>query len=181
MEPNYIIAIIATVPVLLVPVIAWILSQRGVSRRAKEIQSLLTRMELVEKLRQVKEQTSVSKDRLVGILDKEISHILDDVESIREIQAPWTRTRPDNVARWRKFLLLYKQTSLNGNIYKGLFYGFVFFAVFGVLSIVVRRIFQATWDEMFIPAVFTVFYLIVGLCFRAAAAKEYARIMGKKR
>ena len=78
--PEYIKTIILVLPALLAPVIAWFLSQQGVSRRAKEVESLLSRMELVEKLRHVQEQSPNSSARFGDALDKEVNDILDDLE-----------------------------------------------------------------------------------------------------
>ena len=188
MALEYITPIIAIVPGLLAPAIAWFLSQHGESTRAKKFESLLTRLELVEKLRQVSEQGTDSKDRLVKSLDKEIGDILGDLESLREIRAPLKTTPARKVARWRQYLLAYEQASRKGKFYKGLFYVFVFIAGFGGWGFVLERISQPMdlerisqpMDEVWVFGLIgVVFYLAVGLGFRSAAVRDYERTMKK--
>ena len=176
MRFEYVTAVIAMVPGLLVPLIAWFLSQRGISRRAKKFESLLTRMELVEKLRQIQGQTSDSKSKLVGILDMEVDDILNDLESSREIQVPLTTTPPQKVTGWRRFLLLYEQVSLKGKAYKWLFYFFSLFVVVGSFGIVSEgyTVQDSIWGLLGLAI-----YLAIGLAFRVAAVRDYERIMKK--
>ncbi len=175
MNTELIIPIIAMVPALLAPLIAWFLSQRGVSRRAKELESLLTRIELVEKLRQIQEQTSDSKARLVGILDTEVGDILDDLESLREIQAPLITKPYQKMAGLRRFLLLYKQASRKGKVYRGVFYACFFIAVSGGVVGVAEGMSRGTGGDWIFGLVGAAFYLAIGLAFRAAAVRDYEK------
>jgi len=178
METEFGIAIIAMLPGLLAPLIAWFLSQRGMSRRAKVLESLLTRMELVEKLRQFQKHPSDGKTRLVESLDNEVHDILDDLDSLRETQAPLATSPRQQMADWKQLFLLYKQASLKGRVYKVLFYVSSVITIFGTAVFIPRSLIdQGMTPSFWVSLLITVaFYLVIALVFRAAAIRDYDRM-----
>lgn len=141
-------------------------------------------MELVDKLRQAQKQISDPKTRLVEILDREVRDILDDLESTQEKLVPVSTIPIYEIARWKQFLLLYKQASLKGKIYKVGFYGILFFVVNGVIRMIGHlRILvdepQFSSETFQINLLGIVVFGGIGLAYRAAAVREYRRFMKK--
>lgn len=173
-------ALIPLLPAVLAPAVGWFLSQRGVARRIKEFEHLLKRMELVERLRSLREYKGQTKSQFRETLDAEVSNIVAGLAELREAEHPVHITAVEVKSRWRRFLLLYKQASLKGAIYKGLFYTFLLFSVTVIITFAI-----IPWEGgMIANQVFSlifggVFYLIPSLLFRAAAVRDYRRRLKK--
>ncbi len=178
--PGWLQALLPLLPAVLAPAVGWFLSQRGVARRIKEFEHLLKRMELVERLRSLQEYKGQTKSQFRETLDAEVSNIVAGLAELREAEHPIHITAVEVKPRWRRFLLLYKQASLKGAIYKGLFYTFLLFSVMTAVSFATLTSLEVVVASRIFYSIFAgVFYLIPSLLFRAAAVRDYRRRLKK--
>lgn len=182
-EQNLIQIVVVYGTPLVVPLIAWFLDQRGVARRTKEFDTLLKRTELVEKLQALKKENGTKNADIDITLEDELCDILSDLDSLREIERP-PHIKPIEERTWfRQALLLYKQSSIKGALYKSFFYIFSFLGIFGSFSAVfLAPELTAQRPSDFIAILIGMaFYLGIGLLFRAAAIRDYKRRLDKIR
>ena len=161
----------------LAPLIGWLLSQRGIGRRTKEIENLLKRIELVERLQSLQKNEGLIKSSFSENLDVIVADIVKDLAEFREKEQPIQVTALQAQPWWQRFLLLYEQASLKGKVFKVLFYMFLFIAVFMVVMPLVPDQSPAFSDSI-IGYFSGAFYMFLSLYFRAAAARDYRKRQG---
>ncbi len=178
---ELIIALLPFIPGLLAPLILWVLSQRGMAKRAKELESLHSRMELVEKLRVSRELNLEVDERNRDVLNMEVTDILYDLEALRGDDDHESSLEPVKLTILRRATLLFRQRSVKGKVYKGVYYFCLFFVIIGGAGITVEFISSGSLETYFTGLLGAAFYLVLGLFFRAGAVRDYKRITNKSK
>ena len=172
--------LIAGLPAVLAPSIAWLLSQIGVGRRTKDIEHLQKRIELVERLRPLQENNELKKRQFNEKLDAVVMDIVEDLAAFRETEQPVHAAAIQAQSRWRRFFLLYEQASIKGRIYRVLFYMFLFFAVaMPVLYSTMGSSVGVKQGGVGVGLFSGVFYMVLCLLFRSAAVSNYRKMQKK--
>ena len=165
-----IVAIIAAVPGLLSPVVVWFLNQQGVSRQRKQLETLMARIDLIEKLSDSRAIPAQFDNDIEKLKVREMRAVLAEIEALGETEQARIAIPVAGISRWKRATLNYDQISLKGRIYKGLFYAFNTFAVTGAAA----ALYVATIPGTRIVAIFgSALYLMIGLIFRRAAVRTY--------
>ncbi|WP_345971006.1 hypothetical protein WCX72_04055 [Sulfurimonas sp. HSL1-6] len=178
MSDALIVGIIAAIAGLLSPVIGWLLNRQGISRRTRELESLKSRIDFIEKLSKSKEHHTQLDDDIEKLTLREMKAVLAEVDALSEAGRAMISFSGSELNKWQRLTLSYEQISLKGRVYKGLFYAFSFFSFSGVLA----SLSVATKEEIVFTFIGGSFYLIIALVFRSAAIRTYEvdkRIAGK--
>jgi len=167
--PIYISLLVATLPVILSPIVAWALGRSGISKELATIDYLNKRLDFLERLNKLR--TQLPEGPIRPFLDAEIEHCEAFLRRPRtsiprsaemEVDAPQSLLA--------RFFLTQPAVSTRKRIFKGLFYFFFGIAAF-FLTAVPIVLFSGTSSEessWIIPVGF-VFYLVIALLFRRAA------------
>jgi len=183
-DPFWTRAVLIMLPAALTPVFAWLSSLRTAARRSAELDALLRRLELVERVQKlygVGERQGAYRE----VLDAELRDILADLSRLRGPEAPAhvLASRTENLPRWRSWFLAYKQASVKGALYKALFYVSLAFAVLGGIGLMTSASDRASGlgatDTVILGFLGGGFYVAIGLAFRAAALRDYRKRLGK--
>jgi hypothetical protein len=167
--PFYIPIVVAILPVILTPIVAWALSRSGISREAATIDYLNKRLDVLDRLNKLHTQLTEGPNR--ALLEAEIEHYRTFLS-----QRPKFITRGAEVevaasqSRWAKFFLTQPAVSTRKRVFKGLFYLFFGFVVFSLPSAVILFSSKELGIEDSVPYLLgIVFYLGISLLFRRAA------------
>jgi hypothetical protein len=175
-DPFWMRAVFIMLPAVIAPLIAWVTSLRTASRRSSELDFLLRRIELVERVQKIQGETGSAR-----ALTAEVQDIVADLTSLRLGTTLHASTMAENQpSRWRRWLLAFDQPSRKGAVYKALFYIFMVFGILGGIGMLTSdRDTGPGAPSMFEQAVIGVLgvsvYLAIGLAFRYAAIREYHR------
>jgi hypothetical protein len=183
-DPFWMRALLIMVPAVIAPLLAWLTSLRATSRRSSELDFLLRRIELVDRVQKAQGEAGAPNR---SALDAELQDILADLTNLRV--GP-TRPHPsDTIANphsgWRSWFLAYKQLSRKGTAYKALFYGFIGFVTLGAIGLLASGLdtgpsAPSASDQVLFGVVGVAVYLAIGLAFRYAAIREYHRSTEKR-
>ena len=129
-DPFWMKTIFIMLPAVIAPLLAWLASLRATSRRSSELDFLLRRIELVERVQKVQGGTEVANR---PALDAELRDIVSDLTDLRVgvLTLHPSATLPNPQSAWRRWFLAYKQSSRKGSAYKALFYIFIAFVALG--------------------------------------------------
>jgi hypothetical protein len=182
-DPLWMRAVLLMVPAVIAPLLAWLTTLRAASRRSSELDFLLRRIELVDRVQKAQGQTQTVNPEA---LDAELRDIVADLADLRTgagMHPPGTIQNPHS--GWRNWFLAYKQSSRKGKAYKALFYAFLTVALVGGIGIL-----SSGWDketsapshleQIVIGSLGVGVYLVIGLAFRYAALREYHRNAQKR-
>jgi|SRR5712664_4328733 len=167
--PIYIPLLVATLPVILSPIVAWGLSRSRISGELATIDYLNKRLDFLERLNKL--HTQLAEGPIRPFLDAEIEHC---DAFLRQPPTFIPRSAKLDVAaprsRLARFFLNQPAVSTRKRVFKGLFY---FFFGFAVLYLMVGPIVLFSGQpreepNWFIPVNFVV-YLVIALLFRRAA------------
>jgi hypothetical protein len=109
--PTYIPILVATLPVILSPIVAWALGRSKVSKEAATIDYLNKRLDILERLSKL--HTQLTEDPIRPFLDTEIEYCRAFLHQLA-VGAPQSR--------WARFFLTQPAVSVRKRIFKGLFY-----------------------------------------------------------
>lgn len=165
--PAYISILVATLPVILSPIVAWALGRSRVSKEAATIDYLNKRLDILERLNKL--HTELTEGPIRPFLDMEIEHC-----RVFLHQPPTFIPRDAEVAvaapqsRWARFLLTQPAVSVRKRIFKGLFYFFLGIAMLSLPAILISGSFSESEAAIGFIAFF-VFYFGLALLFRLGA------------
>jgi hypothetical protein len=171
--PFYIPIIVATLPVILSPIVAWAIGRSRISKEAAAIDYLNKRLDILERLNKL--QTQLMEGPIKPFLDMEIEHCR---AFLRQPPAFIERGAEEVAAaqsRWDRFFLTQPAPSVRKRIFKGLFYLFFGFAVLGLPLPIIILFFEPSGERESVPAMLSyslfgfVFYFVIALLFRRAA------------
>jgi len=173
--PIYIPVIVAAIPVILSPFVAWVLGRSGISRHSAAIDYLNKRLDIIERLNKL--QTQLAESPIRPFLDTEVefcrallrqppTFIAHGVEmQVKAAVAPQSR--------WARFFLTQPAVSMRKRIFKGLFYFFFGVAIFAVVMAPLILFSGPTHDDLAAVVtgllIFIAFYIAIGLLFRLGA------------
>ena len=169
MSDAQIAAIITAVAGLLSTVVGWFLNQQGVSRQTKQLEALMARIDLIEKLSDSRAIPAQFDNDIEKLKVREMRAVLAGIEALSETERARIAIPGAEMSRWKRATLTYDQISLKGRVYKGLFYAFTFFAVIGTAA----ALSVATPVEWVFALIGGALYLMIGLIFRRAAVRTY--------
>jgi hypothetical protein len=169
-------------PAAVTPIITWLFSLRAASRRSSELDSLVRRIEVVERVENLQRQAG-SPATYRQLLDAELHDILADLAELRGPQptASTLERGTEKLAGWRSWFLMYEQASWKGSIYKVLFYIFLLFGVFGGIGLisVASAPELSIGEKIAAPLLGAGLYMVVALAFRAGAVRDYRKRLQK--
>jgi hypothetical protein len=181
-DPLWMKSVIVLVPAVTAPLVAWLTSLRTTSRRSSELDFLLRRIDLVERVQKVQGQSDAT-NRLV--LDAELQDIFADLTLLRVGVHP-SGTIPSPHSGWRGWFLAYKQSSRKGAVYKALFYLFVAIGIIGGIGLLIPPVWDTDpsapshFEQGVIGFLGVAVYLFIGLAFRYAAVRDYHKTAQKR-
>jgi len=175
-KPPWLQLVLATLPVTLAPLVAWLLAQRKETRRKSAVEELHTRAQLVEKLRTLR--TNLPPDPSDSLV-REVGDIMADLEGLRTTEAARAVALSQS-SRLATLFLLYRQKSRKAAVYRALFYIFVGFGILGLFGGLADQS-SAASEERYYLLLGVALYIGVGLAFRAAAVRDYVRHSEKDR
>jgi hypothetical protein len=167
--PIYIPLLVATLPVIVSPIVAWALGRSRVSKEAATIDYLNKRLDILERLSKL--HTQLTEGPIRPFLDTEIEHCWAFLR-----QPPMFIPRGAVVevtaheSRWNRFFLTQPALSTRKRIFKGLFYFFFGIAMFLLttpIALMSQLVDNANLDLIVLFSF--VFYLGIALLFRRAA------------
>jgi hypothetical protein len=175
-EPSavsiYIPILVATLPVILSPIVAWVLSRSRVSKEAAMIDYLNKRLDVLERLNKL--HTQFTEGPIRPFLDTEVEHCR---AFLRQPPTFMSRAAEPEVAapqsRWARFFLTQPAVSVRQRVNKGLFYLFFGFAVL-TLPISALIVIEPSHEVPVLVRLLTAlvgsgFYFVLALLFRRAA------------
>jgi hypothetical protein len=123
-SPFYIPILVATLPVILSPILAWVLGRSGISREAATIDYLNKRLDVLERLNKL--HTQITEGPMRPLLEAEVEHYQKFL-SLRPtfITYGTELDEAESQSRWAKFFLTQPATSTRKRVFKGLFYLFL--------------------------------------------------------
>ena len=182
-DPFWMRAIFIMLPAVIAPLIAWLTSLRATSRRSSELDFLLRRIELVERVQRIQGENATSS---ADVLTAEVQDIVADLTTLRLGPAFHASSiAEDQPSRWRRWFLAYDQPSRKGSVYKLLFYFFVVFGILGAIGMLTSGFdtgpdAPSMFEQSLIRVLGVSVYLGIGLAFRYAAIREYHRRAQKR-
>jgi hypothetical protein len=160
--------IVAILPVVLSPIVAWVLGRSKVSKEAATIDYLNKRLDFLERLNKL--HTQLTEGPIRPFLDTEIEHcraFLHHPPAFIPHVAEVAVDAPQS--RWARFFLTQPAKSVGKRIFKGLFYFFFGIAMLalplGPTALFADSPNEAAWFWV----AFFVFYFGVALLFRRGA------------
>jgi hypothetical protein len=169
--PPYIPILVATLPVILSPILAWAVGRSRVSKEAATIDYLNKRLDILERLNKL--DTQLTQGPIRPFLDTEIEHcraFLHQPPTFIPHTAEAAVAAPQS--RWARFFLTQPALSVRKRIFKGLFYFFFIIAML-YLPLTPILLFSEAGEEYPVLLVSFlvgfVFYFGVALLFRRAA------------
>jgi len=173
MNPTLIVGIITAVAGLLTTILGWLLNQLGISRQAKELEVLILRLDIIDKLSKLQSATVELDTDIEKLRKLEMKAVLAEISDFTDIDHAGIVSSNTKMSWWNRTTLSYDQISLKGRIYKGLFYSFTLFSVLGSLGLAsVEYSDPAHWG---IGLVGGLIYFFIGLSFRRASIRTYAK------
>src|SRR5262245_33729290 len=128
--PNYISILIPTLPVILAPIVAWVLARSRVSKDAATIDYMNKRLDILERLSKL--HTELTEGPIKPFLDTEIEYCRAFLHQPPTF-LPHGAEVPHGVevaaaapqSLWARFFLTQPALSLRKRVFKGLFYFFL--------------------------------------------------------
>jgi len=160
--------LIATLPVILSPIVAWTLGRSRVSKEAATIDYLNKRLDILERLNKL--HTQLTEGPIRPFLDTEIEYCR---AFLHQLPAFIPRGAEVSVAapqsRWARFFLSQPALSLRKRIFKGLFYFFLSIAMVALPAAPAALFAESPAEAALFLVYFFVFYFGLSLLFRLGA------------
>jgi hypothetical protein len=168
--PIYIPLLVALLPVILSPIVAWALGRSGISKELATIDYLNKRLDFLERLNKLR--TQLAEGPIRPFLDTEIEHceaFLRQPRTFIPRSAEMEEAAPQS--RLARFFLTQPAVSTRKRVFRGLFYLFFGFAVLSLPAVPIVLFSEPTREDVsWITILFgVVFYLVIALLFRRAA------------
>lgn len=132
--------LIGLIPIIISPIIAYIISRVGISGKKSEIEYHIKRLELVEKMK----QSSNSLDNSVKekfdwtVLDTEITDILNYIDANSTREAERILNKYQQTLRIKRMLILPKPQALGGWVASIMYYFYLFLSIiFLIMTILI--------------------------------------------
>lgn len=171
---QVVVAIIGATPVLLAPLVTSLLQRQGYAQKAKEVEMIEKRVQIIERLLALDEHLS---DERKNLLKVELADIAQDLVAERSRVSVAGSMAVERLSFLSRTLLVYEQPTLRASVYRGFFW---FFLSVGLLVALVAPFadMQSENTDMNWPfAVFgALFYVVIGLLFRSAALRQHKRV-----
>ena len=165
--------LVAALPVILSPIVAWALGRSRVSKEAATIDYLNKRLDVIERLNKL--HTQLTEGPIRPFLETEIEHcraFLHQPPTFIPHGAEVALSAPQS--RWARFFLTQPAGSVRKRVFKGLFYFFFGIAMLALPATLGFSMFSGHFFEHYLEAVsFTVMYFVfyfgLALLFRLGA------------
>jgi len=131
MSPDVVPAIIGAIPALLAPFASSWMQRQGFTYKAKELDVIEKRVQLIERLLALEGQLSAERR---SALQQELAEIARDLVAERSRERAAGATAVDQFSAWRRVLLVYEQPTMKASVYRGFFWFFLGLGVLVVLS-----------------------------------------------
>jgi hypothetical protein len=177
-------AVGSVLPLVVTPIVTWLFSLRAASRRSAELDWLVRRVEVVERVDNL-QRLAGSPGTYRQLVDAELKDVLEDLAALRAQQTAASSLAggTEKFGKWRRWFLTYEQASMKGSVYKVLFYIFLAFSVTVVIplsSVASDPTLALGHAERVLFALLGAgFYLVLALSFRAAAVRDYRKRLQK--
>jgi hypothetical protein len=133
-------ALISALPVLLAPLVVWVLGRSNASGEATRVEYLSKRLDLIERLHKMR--SDITDEQLAAIVNRELSHCETFLSHrppfVVPLVAAETATKQSGLGR---FFLTEPSKNIRQRVFKGLFYFFCMFTVLGLGIVVVDTYF----------------------------------------
>jgi len=141
MNAELIKTLVTAAPVLLSPIVAWALASSGVSYELARLDYLTKRLDLIEKLKTLRSETT--KGEFGRLIEAELNNVDIFLGRRRDfLQAHTGAGESHQPKSWYgRIFLLSRSQSVRQRVFKGLFYlfaGFITFGSFGIVLTAVR-------------------------------------------
>jgi hypothetical protein len=187
-QREFLPALPSAIAAVLAPLIIFLLERRGLARKAKEIEVVEKRVQIIDRLLTLEKHLP---DETKNQLPIELANIAQKLvaqnrvaEQVRERIAHETSVQRRPI--WRRFLLVYPLPTIRAHIYRGVFWFLlllsVLFLSYGLLQ---TRHLPGRFMLLCTPGGFTMlvlpslvvllFNVVIGLQFRGAALRELKR------
>jgi hypothetical protein len=168
--PTYIPILVATLPVILSPIVAWALGRSRVSKEAATIDYLNKRLDILDRLNKLHAQLTEGPIR--PFLDTKIEYcraFLHQPPTFIPHGAEVTVAAPQS--RWARFFLTQPALSLRKRVFKGLFYFFFGIAMLSLPTVPIALLSERrdTVEVVSFIVIYFVFYFGLALLFRLGA------------
>lgn len=170
--PSYIPLLVATLPAILSPIVAWAFGRSRISKELATIDYLNKRLDFLERLNKLR--TQLPEGPIRPFLDTEIEH---GEAFLRQPRTSIPRSAEMKVAapqsRLARFFLTQPAVSTRKRVFKGLFYFFFGIATLYVLLVPIVPFSGPSREDrsgiLLGPLISFVFYLVIALLFCRAA------------
>jgi len=177
MDKEVVAAIIATIPAVLAPLASFWLQRQGFTYKAKELDVIEKRVQLIERLLALEGQLSAERR---SALQQELADIARDLVAERSRERTAGATAVEQFSAWRRLLLAYEQPTMKASVYRGFFWFFLGLSVLVVFSSWTIGIESGdeqpgdgVWMSAGIALSGLVLYGGIGAIFRSAALRQH--------
>jgi hypothetical protein len=162
MNPELTKSLIAAAPLLLSPFVAWFLARSGTAREVSQVDYFAKRLDLIDKLRKFQ-----SDDALRDMMERELHNI--DAFLARQDVFLHPHAKADASPHSRswlgRFFLISPSQTIRQRVFKGMFYLFFGFVLFGALGAAILSTTEGARD-WFASLIGGLFWLGIALVFR---------------
>ena len=179
MKIEILVAIIAAVPVIIAPIVGWIISRFGLGRQFRELDIRAKQLEILEKATKLSNTKAQGNKQTQASLDKAVSETLNYIAASEKRLTEQESLGYKSLNRLNRFLLLFKPYSKKGWTFRALYYLSLYMVVvfpFVILS--------GVKDELFTMVPVYLVYLFLAFIFHRIAvndAKDFEAKLKKTR
>lgn len=167
MDQKLIEGLFGIAPVVLSPVIAYLLSHSAVQKDEDRMSDLTKRLDLIARLNQMHDE--LKDERLKEIFDAELEMCKQQVVLHKQVMSDHDQDKGSGPKSWvSRFFLDSPSRTIKQRVFKGLFYFFFAISIL-VLSLVLIQDKDVTDLDKSSIIIGSVFYLFLAMLFRAMA------------
>jgi hypothetical protein len=164
--PKILIALVSALPVLLSPLVVWVLGRSNASGEAARVEYLSKRLDLIERLNKMR--SDITDEQLTVILSRELSHCETFLAHRPPFVVPLTVSETAKKQSWLgRFFLTAPSKNIRQRVFKGLFYFFLMIFALGLLAAPV--LFAKQGSDAYTGLIGVTLYLLLALGCRALA------------
>ena len=166
MNPEIGKAVVSALPVLLSPLIVWVLGRSNASGEATRVDYLSKRLDLMERLHKMR--SDITDEQLMAIISRELSHCEAFLAHPPPFVIPLAVAETTKKQSWLgRFFLTAPSKNIRQRVFKGLFYFFCMFFAVGLFTVPV--LFAKNDPDAYYALIGFTFYLLLALGCRALA------------
>src|ERR1700694_1761079 len=121
MTSRIILAVVASLPVLLSPIIVWVLGRSNASGEGTRVEYLSKRLDLIERLNKMR--SDITDEQLAAIISRELSHCEIFLSHPPPFVVPLAVSGTAKKQSWLgRFFLTTPSKNIRQRVFKGLFY-----------------------------------------------------------